>query len=398
MEKDYDLVLNGLDAFTAGDFGGHETERLKLVASARKLISRLETNEERFYTVAFQEPIVYAVLKTCIDLGLWRGWTAAGGGEKSFEQLAAFTTKDCDPNLFRRLVRLMGAANIIEETGEDRYKPTAFSLSIGDRNILIEQAVISRAYHWEDSIMNVPPFLAKTSYREPRDPKITIYSDADPDGLPFFDRCMASQMHQDTFSGFMREWSKYKIPWPEFYDTASLIDGADLSSGTPLIVDLGGHHGYDLLTLLRKHPDLPAGSLILQDLPGVISDVVLDTDKIKPMAHSFFEAQPVHGSRAYFFHAVFHDWADEVAVQIMKNIVPAMKKGYSKLLICDIMIPSKGASLIQTVMDLNMMAFLSGCERTEATWTKLINEAGLKIVKIWMDPRRYEAMIEAELA
>lgn len=219
----------------------------------------------------------------------------------------------------------------------------------------------------------------------------------------------------------MVEWAKYKIPWPEFYDTAALVDGADLSAGQTLIVDVGGHHGVDILRVLDKHPNLPAGSLVLQDLADVVSSVNIGTDKIKVMAHDFFEAQPIYGkifysihpmkrvrvsansygaigSRAYFFHAVFHDWSDSAAIKILQNIAPAMKKGYSKLLICDVVIPATGASIFQAVMDVNMMSIVSGYERTKNNWMSLINEAGFKIVGIYKDTRNYEAVIEAELA
>lgn len=387
-----------LEAFKPADFEGHESERLQLLASARKLISRLETKEERFSNIAFSEPVVYAALKTCIDLGVWHGWTAAGGGEKSLEDLAKLTVKDCDLSLFRRLLRLLGSANIIEETGEDRYKPTDFSLSIGDKSRLIAQALTARAHHWDPCSWNLPSFLAKTSYQEPLDPKNSVYRDWNPEKLPFFERCLTSQTLQDSWSGYMVEWAKYKIPWPEFYDTAALVDGADLSAGQTLIVDVGGHHGVDILRVLDKHPNLPAGSLVLQDLADVVSSVNIGTDKIKVMAHDFFEAQPIYGSRAYFFHAVFHDWSDSAAIKILQNIAPAMKKGYSKLLICDVVIPATGASIFQAVMDVNMMSIVSGYERTKNNWMSLINEAGFKIVGIYKDTRNYEAVIEAELA
>ncbi|KAI6091657.1 putative O-methyltransferase [Hypoxylon rubiginosum] len=398
MEETYTQLADRLEAFTAADFEGHERERLKLIASARKLVSRLETDVERFYGISFAEPIIYAALKTCIDTGLLRGWTAAGGGEKSLEDIAKLASNDCDLNLLRRLLRLLASTNIIEETGEDRYKPTSFSLSIGDDSTLIAQALIARAHHWETCSQHFPSFLAKTSYREPLDSKKTSYHESFPEGLPFFERGLSNPIYQESWSGFMTAWAKYKIPWPQFYDTASLIEGADLSDGKPLVVDIGGHHGVDLLTLPGKHPDLSAGSLILQDLPGVVSGLDLGTDKVKVMGHDFFEPQPIHGSRAYFFHAVFHDWSDEVAIKILRNIVPAMKKGYSKLLICDIVIPPTGASIIQSVMDVNMMSLLSAYERTEAMWRKLINEAGFNITGIWKDPRDFEAVIEAELA
>lgn len=42
-----------------------------------------------------------------------------------------------------RLLRLLGATYIIEETGEDRYKPTDFSLSIGDESTTIAQGILA---------------------------------------------------------------------------------------------------------------------------------------------------------------------------------------------------------------------------------------------------------------
>ncbi|OTB13234.1 hypothetical protein K445DRAFT_64857 [Daldinia sp. EC12] len=398
MSEDYAEVIDRLDAFTVTDFEGHEPERLKLLASARKLVSRLETRHEKMFNIEFRNPIEYAALRVCLDIGLWHQWKAIGGGEKTIEELAKLATKDIDVNLLRRLLRLLGATYIIEETGEDRYKPTELSLSCGDDSTTIPQAILSMTDHWNPASMNLPSFLVKTSYREPLDPKNSNYVDTFPERLPFFDRCLANQSYQDSFSGFMMEWSKYRISWPDFYDTTELMAGADLTSGAPLVVDIGGHHGHDIHTFLEKHPDVPAGSLVIQDLEAVLSGAKLDTDKIQPVPHNFFEPQPIHGSRAYFLRGVFHDWSYEPSLQILKNLVPAMKKGYSKLLVCDVVIPPTGASAYQAGMDLNMMSVVSAYERTEAQWRKLINDAGYKVIKIWMDPRGYEGVIEAELA
>ncbi len=104
------------------------------------------------------------------------------------------------------------------------------------------------------------------------------------------------------------------------------------------------------------------------------------------------------GSRAYFLHAVFHDWDESKSLEILKNIVPAMTKGYSKLLICDVVLPPTGATVTQASMDVGMMMFLSASERTKATWIDLLSQAGYKVTKWWPDPRGYETLIEAELA
>ncbi|KAI1102866.1 putative O-methyltransferase [Jackrogersella minutella] len=395
---EFQLVVNRLEALTTANVEGHQDIRQRLLASARKVVSSLETNGEKVYDIVFQQSIVYAALKTCLDIGLWYGWARAGGGEKSLQDLAKLTTKDCDLNVLRRFLRLLGTANIIQETGEDRYKPTPFSLSIGDTSGSLAQAIISKTHHWDMSHGHLPSYLAKTSYRQPEDAGNTNYSHACPEGLPLFDRSLQNRTYQDSLRGFLVEWSKSTIPWPEFYDTVSLIGGADFSSGSPLVVDVGGIHGIDLLRLLDKHPDLPAGSLVLQDLAGVLAGTEVAMDKITLMAHDFFETQPIYGSRAYFFHRVFHDWPDAKADQILQNIKPAMKRGYSKLLLYEIVLPRTGASIYQASLDVGLMANLSAYERTEAMWTKLINGAGLRIVHTWMDPGGYEGIIEVELA
>lgn len=95
-------------------------------------------------------------------------------------------------------------------------------------------------------------------------------------------------------------------------------------------------------------------------------------------------------------HAVLHDWSDETSVKILKQVAAVMKPGYSKVLINDIVIPTTGTSCYQAALDCLVLQ-ASANERTEAVWNKVIEEAGLKLVKIWPDGRGYESVIEAEL-
>jgi hypothetical protein len=64
-------------------------------------------------------------------------------------------------------------------------------------------------------------------------------------------------------------------------------------------------------------------------------------------------------------HAVLHDWPDEKAKQLLGNTRDAMVKGYSRLFVYDIVLPSTGASISQTTMDVNMMSLLWAPERTQ---------------------------------
>jgi hypothetical protein len=97
--------------------------------------------------------------------------------------------------------------------------------------------------------------------------------------------------------------------------------------------------------------------LIVQDLPEVVtthSKQKLD-DRIRKMAHDFFELQPVVGARAYFFHAVPHDWPNADVVRMLVGIKKVMTPRYSKLLIYEIVMPSQGATHLMTTLDLQSL-------------------------------------------
>lgn len=81
----------------------------------------------------------------------------------------------------------------------------------------------------------------------------------------------------------------------------------------------------------------------------------------------------------------------------MQNIKPAMTKGHSRLVINEVVLPSKGATLDQTSLDLTMMALVSGRERTEEDWSRLIESCGLRVLGFYHSLASKEAVIEAEL-
>ncbi|KAL4892380.1 S-adenosyl-L-methionine-dependent methyltransferase [Aspergillus ambiguus] len=389
-------IIAALDAVQHEAFG-NEVERLQVRAAARRLLARLETPYERAWGFCFEHPVVFAAIQTCIDLGLWKSWTDLGGGERSIGDLVKLTTPTVDHNLLRRLFRLLAAFNVVEETAEDKFQPTAFSYAIGDERTKVRASLQAATNQYIAAGHNLPKYLAKISYMEPTDVNVNNYTYADPDGLNFFGRLQKSPSHYEAFTGHMEAWTTWKTPWTKIYDTTRLLEGAKLDDGSPFVVDVGGNTGIDISRVLAKHPDLPAGSLVLQDLPEIIAKANVDK-KITAMVHDFFLPQPVTGSRAYFLHAVLHDWPDHKAKQLLENTRNAMKKGYSKLFIYEVVVPPTGASIAQTTMDVEMMSLLSSSERTQGAWENLLTDSGFKIVNFWPDPQEYEMIIEAEVA
>lgn len=123
---------------------------------------------------------------------------------------------------------------------------------------------------------------------------VNNHSDSDPDGLNFFGRLQASPACFEAFTGHMEAWTMWKTPWTKVYDTNRLLDGAKLDDGSAFVVDVGGNTGIDISHVLAKHPDLPAGSLVLQDLPEIIAKAQVDK-KVNAMVHDFWLPQPVKG-------------------------------------------------------------------------------------------------------
>ncbi|PYI33452.1 putative O-methyltransferase [Aspergillus indologenus CBS 114.80] len=399
-------IVKFLDGIEADTPGNSEVDRLRLCAAARRLLARVETPYERAWGLCFDQPIIFAAIQTCINLQLWKAWTDAGCGEMSLDELVRLTTPTVDTNLLReadvkcqlgRLLRLLAAFDVVEQTAADRYKPTSFSYAIGDERTKVRALLQAGTYQYLPAALNLHTYLANIGYREPTSVERTNYAATDPDGLTFFARLQASPAYFEAFTGHMESWTERKTPWTKVYDTARLLRQSPLENGSAFMVDVGGNTGIDIVHAQKKHPDLPVGAFILQDLPEIIATSRVD-EKITTMAHDFFLPQPVEGSYIYFMHAVLHDWPDDKAKKILVHTRNAMKKGYSKLLIYDIVLPSTKASTVQATMDVQMMSLLSATERTEADWRRLLTDAGLQVCKFWPDPRQYEMIIEAEVA
>lgn len=96
-------------------------------------------------------------------------------------------------------------------------------------------------------------------------------------------------------------------------------------------------------------------------------------------------------------HSVLHDWDDDRCRAILEQTKAVMKKGYSKILIHENIVPDTGASWQITSLDWIMMALGACSERTEAQWRKLLGSVGLKVAGIWTKAAAAGSLIEAVL-
>lgn len=104
------------------------------------------------------------------------------------------------------------------------------------------------------------------------------------------------------------------------------------------------------------------------------------------------------GARAYLLKMILHDWPDKEALQILKNIVPAMNRDHSRILIAEQILPTgKEVPMLVAGLDTIVMLAYAAVERTENQWSRLLAEAGLKISRFWA-LKTGDGIIEAMLA
>jgi hypothetical protein len=84
----------------------------------------------------------------------------------------------------------------------------------------------------------------------------------------------------------MESHSKHNLtPWVDVYPTETLVK--ESKPDRPLVVDVGGSKGHDLTKFCLRHPDIPEGSLVLQDLPDILKELTID-DTISIHPHDIF--------------------------------------------------------------------------------------------------------------
>lgn len=95
----------------------------------------------------------------------------------------------------------------------------------------------------------------------------------------------------NTFMGNTMGARKYWIDW--FPVQERLLDGAKEAS--PLLVDVGGGKGHDVLDFQAKYPQ-NGRRIVLQDLAAVADDLLDLGPAVERMTYDFFTDQPIKGN------------------------------------------------------------------------------------------------------
>jgi len=149
------------------------------------------------------------------------------------------------------------------------------------------------------------------------------------------------------------------------------------------VVDVGGATGNMLATILSSHRG-PRG--VLYDLPHVVGDAPAllasrgVADRVTIESGSFFDTVPA-GADCYVLSHVIHDWNEDKCLTSLGLSRKAIARD-GRLLMVEMVLPAGDTPHPGKVLDMVMLVFTGGQERTEAEYGALLGKAGFRLSRV----------------
>jgi len=152
-----------------------------------------------------------------------------------------------------------------------------------------------------------------------------------------------------------------------------------------VLVDIAGGHGQVLTSILREYPAMRG---VLFDLDHVVAGAASTVeaagvrDRCEMVSGDFFKAVPTGGD-AYIMKNILHDWDDDRAIAILKNIRIALDEGAGgRVILLESVIPPGNQPDFGKLLDIEMLLMPGGRERTAEEFESLFDRAGFDLTRI----------------
>lgn len=270
-----------------------------------------------------------------------------------------------DRDALYRLMRALASKGVFKHRRDGKFTLTkvGHALRSGVDGSLRDMVLfIGHPLRWEDwGNLDHSVRTGQTAFSKLRGKPIWDYLAEDPDFAAVFNNAMTA--------------------------ASGLTDEAALShydfTGFDLVVDVGGGHGAVLAAILRSAPDARG---VLYDLPPVVEgagptlSAAGVAERASTAAGSFMESVP-DGGDAYVMKNIVHDWYDDDAVRILRNVRTSIAPG-GKLLLLEMVLPERASSFIGLMLDLEMLVAAGGKERTRSEYANLLARAGFRLDRV----------------
>jgi hypothetical protein len=194
-------------------------------------------------------------------------------------------------------------------------------------------------------------------------------------GLPVFEHIGRTPELSEVFNDAMTSLSEIVIP--------AVIEAYDFS-GIDVLVDVAGGHGRVLTSILRAYPKMRG---VVFDLPYVVEGARPAIAQLglghrcRAEGGDMFAGVPASGD-AYIMKHIIHDWDDDRALAILRNIRAAIAERPGKVISIESVIgPGNGPDLGKLI-DYEMLQMTGGLERTEEQFRELFARAGFCLTRV----------------
>lgn len=265
------------------------------------------------------------------------------------------------PGALRRALRALASVGVFTEDGQGRWALTSAAESLrsdrpGSLRAFVTMLGEPESWRaWGEFLHSVR--TGQSAFERVFGEPVFSYMATHPDAAALFDAAMAERSRAED---------------------AAVLDAYDIAAAR-LIIDIGGGRGALLAAALQRHAHLQG---VLFDLPHVIDAVRQSAPpRCELRAGDFFGDPLPSDGDVYLLKKVIHDWDDERALTILRACRRAMSNG-AKLLLIEPVVPPGNGPAFAKLLDLFMLVWPGGQERTEAEHRALLASAGLAVNRI----------------
>jgi hypothetical protein len=283
-------------------------------------------------------------------------------GPRTADDLARET--GANPDALYRLMRSLAGVGMFEESSDRMFALTPVGAALYDGPVRWMALWIAGEFNFHvyanamHSVMSGESAVPKTT------------------GNEVFEHFAKNPELSKVFNDAMTGFSNVVIP--------AIVESYDFS-GIRTLVDIAGGHGAVLTSILQKHPGMQG---ILFDVDHVIAGATPKIEalglagRVTTASGDFFKAVP-SGGDAYVMKHIIHDWDDERAAQILRNIRRHLAgKANGRVLLLESVLGQGNQPDLGKLIDLEMLMMPGGRERSEAEFGALFKAAGLQLTRV----------------
>ncbi|MBP2702969.1 methyltransferase [Microbispora sp. RL4-1S] len=314
--------------------------------------------------LALTDTVAPWAIRAAATLGLADMVTPDGASADTIVKGLEAAGETVDPEAVRRLLHYLASLGVFEHDGpSDLYRPTRLSA------LMSEHSPVSMRNWWHaDSAM----------CRLDQTPVLLL--DAVRTGRPVYERIFGRDVWTDladnpplaaSFERAMAHKTRISLG-----AIIAAVDWAEYGD----VVDVGGGHGLLLEAVLRSSPDARG---VVFDTPAGVATARAHlagspvADRTEFVEEDFFAAWPT-GADTYVLMNVLHNWSDDQVVAVLRRGAEALGPD-GRLLVIETIVGGDGDQRSLARLDIMMLLFCGGKERSRAQYDELAARAGLTV-------------------